>query len=124
MRVSALAMPWRGEKKPRGGGKKKIAVLWTNEGLEKLGPLGAISIVGQPDTKQGATATAMPAPYDETQDPEWYAERAAKLRDALERRQAQLTEYQQALKDARSLKETAGGINLDDGDIGITPAAG
>src|SRR5260221_11077332 len=109
MKVSALAILVRGANKTRAGGTEKIAVLWTNEGLEKLSPLGAISIVGQPDTKQGATATAMPAPYEETQDPEWYAERAAKLRDALERRQAQLTEYQQALKDARSLKETAGG---------------
>ena len=124
MTVSALAIPLRAANKPRAGGTEKTTVLWTNEGLEKLGPLGVISIVGQPDTKQGPTGTAMPAPYDKTQDPEWYAERAAKLRDALERRQAQLTEYQQALKDARSLKETAGGINLDDGDIGITPEAG
>jgi hypothetical protein len=124
MTMSALAIPLRAANKPRAGETKKTTVLWTNEGLEKLRPLGVISIVGQPDTKQGPTTTAMPAPYDKTQDPEWYAERAAKLRDELERRQAQLTEYQQALKDARSLRETTGGINLDDGDIGITPEAG
>jgi hypothetical protein len=124
MTISALAIPLRAANKPRAGGTEKTTVLWTNEGIEKLRPLGVISIVGQPDTKQGSTATAMPAPYDRTQNPEWYAERAAALRDELERRQDQLTEYQQAVKDARSLKETTGGINLDDGDIGITPEAG
>lgn len=124
MTMSALAIPLRAANKPRAGETEKTTVLWTNEGLEKLRPLGVISIVGQPDTKQGPTATAMPALYDKTQDPEWYAARAAKLRDELEHRQVQLTEYQQALKDARSLKETTGGINLGDGDIGITPEAG
>jgi hypothetical protein len=29
----------------------------------------------------------------------------------------------QALEDARSLRKTTGGINLDEGDIGITPEA-
>jgi hypothetical protein len=66
----------------------------------------------------------MPVPYLETQDPAWYAEQAAKLREELERRQVQLGEYRQALEDARSLKETTGGINIDDGDISITPEAG
>ena len=58
-----------------------------------------------------------------TQDPAWYAEQAAKLRDELERRRAQLGEYRQALEDARSLRKTTGGVNLDEGDIGITPEA-
>jgi hypothetical protein len=67
---------------------------------------------------------SLPKPYVKTQDPGWYAERAAKLRDELERRQAQLAGYRQALEDARSLRKTTGGINLDQGDIGITPEAG
>jgi hypothetical protein len=58
-----------------------------------------------------------------TQDLEWYAVQAAKLRDELERRQAQLREYRQALEDARSLRKTTGGMNLDESDIGITPRA-
>jgi hypothetical protein len=66
----------------------------------------------------------MPLPYLETQNPEWYAEQAAKLRDELERRQTQLSKYLQALEDARSLKETTGGMNLDEGDISLTPEAG
>jgi hypothetical protein len=60
----------------------------------------------------------------ETQDPEWYAEQAAQLRDELERRRAQLHEYQKALEDARSLRQTTGGTNVDEGDISITPEAG
>ncbi len=59
-----------------------------------------------------------------TQDPGWYAEQAAKLRDELERRRAQLGGYRQALEDARSLRKTTGGIDLEGGDIGITPEAG
>ncbi len=34
MTVSALAIPLRAANKPRAGGTEKIAVLWTNEGLE------------------------------------------------------------------------------------------
>jgi hypothetical protein len=98
-------------------------VVWTNDDLEKLHSLGLISIVGRMEQEQLTSASA-PAPYVETQDPEWYAEQAAQLRDELERRRAQLHEYQKALEDVRSLRETTGGINVDEGDIGITPEAG
>lgn len=122
--LSTLAIPLRAANQPRAGKAEKNTVLWTNEDLEKLRPLAAISIVGQPNQADDSTVAAMPPPYLETQDPEWYAEQAAKLRDELERRQAQLSKYLQALEDARSLKETTGGINLDEGDVGITPEAG
>jgi len=46
------------------------------------------------------------------------------LRDELEQRKAQLAGYRQAIEDAKSLKTTTGGINLEEGDIGITPEAG
>jgi prefoldin subunit 5 len=59
-----------------------------------------------------------------TQDPEWYAAQAAKLRAELERRQTQLSEYRQAIDDVRSLRETTGGINLDEGDLALTPEEG
>jgi hypothetical protein len=59
-----------------------------------------------------------------TDDPEWYAVQAAKLRDELERRKTQLSEYRQAIDDARSLRKTTGGINLDEGDLAITPDTG
>ena len=120
--VSA-AIPMRAANKPRAGTDSRNPVVWTNDDLEKLHSLGLISIVGRMDEGQLASASA-PAPYVETQDPEWYAEQAAQLRDELERRRAQLHEYQKALEDARSLRETTGGINVDEGDIGITPEAG
>jgi hypothetical protein len=59
-----------------------------------------------------------------TQDPAGYSTQAAKLRDELERRQDQLHGYQQALEDARSLRNTTGGIDFVEGNIGITPEAG
>jgi len=48
------------------------------------------------------------------------AKRAAKLRDGLERRQNQLRDYRQAIAMCEP-KEHDGGINLDEGDIAITP---
>ena len=120
--VSA-AIPLRAANRPHAGTASRNPVVWTNDNLEKLHSLGLISIVGGMDEEQLASASA-PATYVETQDPEWYAEQAAQLRDELERRRAQLHEYQKVLEDARSLRETTGGINVDDGDIGITPEAG
>jgi apolipoprotein N-acyltransferase len=61
------------------------------------------------------------APYLSTKDPEWYAEQAAQLRDEIERRNAQLDGYRQAIRDARTLETSTGGVNLDQGDIAITP---
>ena len=46
------------------------------------------------------------------------------MRDELERTQDQLRGFRQAIEDARSLRKTTGGINLDDGNTGITPEAG
>jgi hypothetical protein len=123
MTLSALAVPLRAANKPRAGKTERATVLWTNEDLEKLRGLGLISVVGQAP-EQATAAAAAPSPYLETQDPEWYAEQASKLRAELERREARLQEYRQALDDVRSLKTMSGGINLDGGDIGITPEAG
>ncbi len=123
MTLSTLAIPLRAANKPRAGTDSQNAVVWTNDDLEKLHALGLISIVGQIDEEK-PTSPAVLAPYVKTQDAGWYAEQAAELRDELERRRDQLREYRQAFEDARSLKETTGGINLDEGDIGITPEAG
>jgi hypothetical protein len=123
MTLSTLAIPLRAANKPRAGTDSRNPGVWTNDELDKLHSLGLISIVGRMDEEQLTSASA-PAPYVETQDPEWYVEQAAQLRDELERRRAQLHEYQKALEDARSLRETTGGINVSEGDIGITPEAG
>jgi len=120
--VSA-AIPLRAANRPHAGTDSQNPVLWTNDDLENLHRLGLISIVGRID-EESPTSASQPQAYVKTQDPEWYAEQAAQLRDELERRRAQLHEYQKALEDARSLRETTGGINVDEGDMGITPEAG
>jgi hypothetical protein len=78
--------------------------------------------VGQVPEETTAHAAA-PSPYVKTKDPEWYAELAAKLGAELESREAELQQYRQAIEDAGNLKTSTGGINLDEGDIGITPEA-
>jgi len=120
--VSA-AIPLRAANRPHAGTDSQNPVVWTNDDLEKLHSLGLISIVGRIDEERPTPASVL-APYVRTQDPEWYAEQAARLRDELERRQAQLGGYRQAIEDARALKTMTGGIDLDEGDIGITPEAG
>ncbi len=91
----SVAIPLRAANRPRAGTDSQNTVVWTNDDLERLHDLGLICI-----------------------------EQAARLRDELERRRAQLGGYRQAIEDARSLKTMTGGINLDAGDIGITPEAG
>jgi hypothetical protein len=116
------AISLRAANKPRAGVEDRKTV-WTTDDVEKLQVLGLISIVGQPAPTEDATA-ALPSPYLETRDPKWYAEQAARLRDELERRQAQLDAYRQAIEEARSLKTMMGGVNLDEAGVGITPEAG
>jgi hypothetical protein len=120
-----LAIPLRAANRPRAGKPERAPVVWTNEDVEKLRVLGLISVVGPVPGEDPADAAAPgPAPYVRTQDPAWYAEQAAKLRAELESRAAELQQYRQALEDARNLKTMTGGINLDEGDVGITPEAG
>jgi hypothetical protein len=123
MALSTLAIPLRAANKPRAGTDSHNPLVWTNDDLEKLRGLGLISIVGRMNEETPKPASRL-QPYLKTPDPDWYAEQAAKLRDELERRRARLDGYRQALEEARSLKKTTGGINLDDRDIGITPEAG
>jgi hypothetical protein len=119
----SVAIPLRAANRPHAGTDSPDKMVWTNDDLEKLHRLGLISIVGRIDEER-PTPVSAPGPYVKTQDPEWYADQAAQLRDELEGRQAQLYEYRQAIEDARSLRNTTGGINLDEGDVGITPEAG
>ena len=119
--LSTLAIPSRAANRPHAGTDSQNPVVWTNDDLARLHSLGLI--VGQIDEEKSKSAS-LPVRYVRTQDPEWYAEQGARLREELEHRQAQLREYRQALDDARSLRESTGGIDLDEGDIEITPEAG
>jgi hypothetical protein len=119
----SVAIPLRAANGPRAGADGQTAFAWTNDDLEKLRGPGMISIVGRMEEATPTSASAS-GPYVKTQDPDWYSVEAAKLRDQLERRQAELGEYRQALDDVRSLRETSGGVNLVEGDVGITPQSG
>jgi hypothetical protein len=119
----SIVIPLRAANRPHAGAGSQNKVVWTNNDLEKLHSLGLISIVGRTD---GEEPKAVPAagPYVNTEDQEWYAVQAAQLNDKLERRKAELCEYEQAIDDARSLRKTTGGVNLDEGDFAITPEVG
>ena len=119
----SVAMPLRAANRPHAETDSQNTMVWTNDDLEKLHSLGLISIVGRIDEEKPKSAPE-PGPYVRTEDPEWYSVQAAKLRDELERTQTQLCKYRQALDDARSVRKTTGGVNLDEGDLAITPEVG
>jgi hypothetical protein len=119
-----LAIPLRAATKPHGGTDRQTKTVWTNDDLDKLHALGLISIAGRERDDKKPTWAPANAPYLKTRDPDWYAAQAAKLRNELEYRQAQLRDYQQALDDARNLGKSTGGIDLVDEDFAITPDAG
>jgi hypothetical protein len=118
----SAAIPLRAANTPHAITDRPDRVVWTNDDLDKLHDLDLISIVGRVDEARLASLPP-PAAYPSIQDPDWYAGQAANLRDALEYRQAQLREYQQAIDDARSLGESTGGIDLTGDEFAITPEA-
>jgi len=121
--LGAAAIPVRAANGPHAGTDSQLLKVWTNDDLAKLHHAGVISIVGQIDDEQSVRESA-PEDDEVTQKPQWYAEQAVRLRDELEYREAQLREYREALEDARSLRETDGGIDLVGEDFAITPEAG
>ena len=120
--LASIANPLCAANKQDTGTAKPSVMVWTNEDLGKLHALGLISIVGQINDEESATGS-LPETYQQEQDPAWYADQAAQLRGELEDRQEQLREYRQAIDDTRSLKDTPGGVNFDDGDNCLTPRA-
>jgi len=81
---------------------------------------GLISVVGQP-ADEAMPGAGAPAPRLVTDDPAWYAARAASLNARLEAEQGSLRDFTQALDDARELRNTQAGIDLSGNNIGITP---
>src|SRR5258708_32143259 len=119
----SVAIPLRAANRPHAGTDSPDKMVWTNDDLEKLHRLGLISIVGRIDEERPTPASA-PGPYVKTQDPEWYAEQAAKLRDELEYRQAQLCEYRPGPGGPPKLRGSTGGIKLVGEGFAINPEAG
>lgn len=113
----------RAASRPHAGSAPEANETWTNEDLQRLRKSpGLISVVGHPSTKASQSVDA-PASHSIAEDHNWYAARAASLNAQLEAEQANLRKFTQALDDARELKSTTGGVNLDEDDIGITPEA-
>jgi hypothetical protein len=120
----SVAIPLRAANGPNAGTDTPNLSVWTNDDMEKLHQIpGLICIVG-PVAEETSKQDSRPQPYAESQDPRRYAQQAAELRKELERSQAQLEEYSQAIQNARNLKKTAGGVNLDDDEVAITPEVG
>lgn len=108
---------------PHAGPAPHANETWTNEDLERLRRIpDLISIVGQAN-EEVAPDVGLPTPSPNTQDDAWFAARAASLNARLEADQAYLSDFTQALDDARELRTTTGGVNLEEQDIGITPEA-
>ena len=113
----------RAATKPHAGPAPEANGTWTNEDLQRFNKVpGLISVVGQQST-EASQGVAAPASHSITEDPNWYAARAASLNARLEVEQADLRKVTQSLDDARELKSTTAGVNLAEDDIGITPEA-
>jgi len=102
MALSTLSVPLAGGKKAaRGNGQPEHSGL--DQRRARKTPCSRPDLHRGPNERRKRQRRHLaPAPYVETQDPAWYAEQAARLRDELERRQAQLDGYRQAIEDARS----------------------
>jgi len=132
--VLANSIPSLAAEKPQPaqGTQNQPKKVWTNEDMGQLRAQGLISIV-EPEVNEAAapatpTATAptelgFPVYNSRLEDPEWYAEQAAKLQAELDERQAALHEQQMALAQAAD-RITQPGIALDKQSAGITPDSG
>jgi len=83
--LGTLAIPLRAASNPRAGNTEKPRRM-DDEDLERLRPLGLISVVGQPEHRRKRDRVVPPVPYVNAQDPEWYAEQGAKLQAQHEQR--------------------------------------
>ena len=117
-----LAIPLRAANLPHAGTDRQSTVVWRNKNVERLHDVGLTSIV-DPIEEGRLTSAHAPRAYVRSKDAEWYAAQAAKLRYELERRSVELDQYRHTLADVRDLRKTTGGINLDEGDAGVTPQA-
>ncbi len=132
--VLAISFPALAAKKPQPaqGTQNQPKKVWTNEDMDQLRARGLISIVGPEVNEAAAPATptttapteaAFPVYNSRLEDPQWYAEQAAKLQAELDERQAALHEQQMALAQAAD-RITQPGVALDKTSVGVTPDSG
>jgi hypothetical protein len=103
--------------------------VWSNDDLDELRARGLISIVPAEEAPAAPTAAPPAAPptpvyASRMQDPAWYSGQAAELQAQLDANMAALLQARAGLAQARSLRQTTGGINLAQESIGITPEDG
>jgi hypothetical protein len=118
--IILMAIPLSAANRPATGTDSQNTKVWTNDDLEKIRSLGQLSVVG-PSDNEGSTQALVPRASTNIQDPEWYSAQAARLQGELDQQRAELQSYKQTLEDARSLREMTGGINLEEGHIGLSP---
>lgn len=114
------AVPLRAATGPHAGTDSQNTAIWTSDDLERIRSFGQLSIVGRIND-EGPAQSSLPRAYTNFEEAEWYSAEAARLQGELERRHAELQSYQQALEDARSLRKTTAGINLEKGHVGLSP---
>ena len=120
----AIAIPLRAAEEAHPAQGQQGKRVWTNEDLEELRARGLISIVG---TVPAAAPAAPPQAVrysSRTEDPAWYADQASELQAQLNERMAALLLAREGLVQARSLRQTTGGINLAQANVGVTPEEG
>ena len=118
--IILMAIPLSAANRPAAGTDSQNTKAWTNDDLEKIRSLGQLSVVG-PSDNEGSTQALVPRASTNIQDPEWYSAQAARLQGELDQQRAELQSYERTLEDARSLREMTGGINLEEGHIGLSP---
>jgi hypothetical protein len=108
---------------------KAARTLYTNADTAKLASEDNISLVGPEPASEAAPTNAAPpasyvAPYVETQDPNWYAQQAVQLNAELDRRNEDLRRYVEAINEAKGRQQSESGVNLVEGNFGITLDSG
>jgi hypothetical protein len=129
--VSALviALPSLAAEKPRTAQTSpstQSKKVWTNEDMDELRVRGLITTFNPAPEMIAQVSTVAPEPArfgPRTADPAWYANEASILQAELDRREAALREAQANLVLAQE-RITQPGIAMDQGNVGITPAAG
>jgi hypothetical protein len=128
MVIFALAnvFPTRAAEKPSPAQAAKTKKVWTNDDMDQLRARGLITTfnVTTETTAQAPAAPSEPAQFSaRTEDPSWYAQRAADLQAQLDKRESALREAQTNLAQAVE-GITQPGIAMDKKNEGITPETG
>ena len=100
------------------------AHVWTNADIARLATENNISLVGpEPVTSSNPPAPPVAPSYSEKKA-RWIGERAEKLHRELHRRKEKLSRYLHAIDEAKNRENTESGVNLYEGNVGITLDSG